>query len=234
MNNRYCDYAYGIDTGRYNLEGIRQYVKVWHAMALAERLHMRSGYPVRILDIGCGYMDVEAGLMQSSIPHEYTGVDIRLHAFRGVVNVNSFIMADLTTERLSDCVRGRFYDLIVMNDFLQNVDTTAGLQVLGDAAGHLAPGGILTICTRNGAFEPDTDAGHHLHRWGLNALGMTLRGLGYETIDTFGINYGSDESAIEPETATDRLFPLRLTRAIGRTNKPQDCKYVIVDCNLSI
>lgn len=226
----YNDYAYHI-VDEYDLSGIRQHLKLWHALAVVERLNCERP---SILDIGCGYAEVRKVLSRSDVAFDYVGVDI-------VARASGVRVANLVHESLLDVAHGE-YDVVFMLDFLQNVDKETGIKVIGEAASLLRLHGNMVISTRNGAFEADTDAAHHVYRWDVHELVEKLNGAGIVVEDIFGMNMGRDEKEFMgmnigqfEDSCHDALYtfrqflPQRVARSLLGIEDWPRCKFVIID-----
>jgi SAM-dependent methyltransferase len=217
------DYAYRVGDP-YDLDGIRQLVKFWHVQRLVE-MHP---YPPRILDVGCGYADIFRFLKVNNRVVNYDGVDLVPHENFGIKPLRF----DAEHQRLTDVTEnGKQYDLILMLDFLQNVDIDTGLKTIMDAYSLLSNkrGGVLTITVRNSMVEAETDKDHHVARWQIEKLLDYLQALGFST-DMWGNNWGMNEGELRSDGSPQYYFlPRRVQRTMHKMDDWSHCKFVTID-----
>jgi SAM-dependent methyltransferase len=218
------DYAYRVGDP-YSLEGIRQLVKFWHVQRLVDM----CPYPPRILDVGCGYADIFRFLKVNNAEVHYDGVDLVPRENFGIKPMRF----DAERQRLTDIIPNMTkYDLILMLDFLQNVDTETGLKTIMDAYIKLGNkrGGVLTISVRNSLVEAETDKDHHVSRWEIDKLTDYLKVLGFEIGGVWGINWGMNEGELRDDGSQQYYFlPRRVQRTMHKMDDWRHCKFVVID-----
>lgn len=107
-------------------------------LAKCIRQMARSGYPLNILEEGCGR---QWPLDQHGVPFTLTGVDINEDAleYRKANDLHKAIVGDLRTINIEECE----YDVIYSSFVLEHIDGAE--HVLNNFMRWLKPGGILII-----------------------------------------------------------------------------------------
>ena len=191
-SNLFTDYFFKTDL-KYRVSYTRQLLKHWHLLNFITPWS-------RVLDIGSGNCDVGRLMKDNDLKGRYFPVDI---AVRGEVLPEQTFKVELNLceqsleDKLKELDIKKSFDVIVIYDFLQNVDIETGKKVLKQISKFCHENTIVSICFRTGKYVQDYEEKSYLNEIDWKSTKKYLEDeCGLKVINEYGLRYGESWNSI--------------------------------------